>query len=80
MFENTPSKIPNRIETSQSTRFANQLTGYHTIQASTKDIRKQTLMGHSKVLKRKKRKSLVKPELHSEPYQKSQTAPVSKKL
>ena len=46
LLENTPGEIPNHIETSQSTRLANQLSGLHTIQASTKDICKQTIMGH----------------------------------
>ena len=49
-----PSNIPSHIETSQSTCFENQLTGFHTAQVSTKDISKQTLMGHSKVQKIKK--------------------------
>ena len=48
LFENTPSKILNHVETSQSDRLANKLTGFYTIQASTKDICKQNLMGHSK--------------------------------
>ena len=76
--ENIPSKIQNHIETSQSTCFANQLTGFNKIQASIKDICKQTLRGHSKVQKWKKRKSLVQPEPYSEPHQKPQTAPLSK--
>ena len=48
-FGNTPSKISNHIETSQSVCFANQLTGVYTIQVSTKDICKQTLTSYSKV-------------------------------
>ena len=64
-----PSNIPSHIETSQSTCFENQFTGFHTAQASTKDISKQTLMGHSKVQKIKKRKLLVKPESYSELHQ-----------
>ena len=42
LFEITPSKIPNHIETSQSTCLANQLTGFHTTQSSAKNICKQT--------------------------------------
>ena len=48
-FRNTPSKISNHIETNQSVCFANQLTGFYTIQVSTKDICKQTLTSFSKV-------------------------------
>ena len=48
-FGNTPSKISNHIETSQSVCFANQLTGFYTTQVSTKDICKQTLTGYYKV-------------------------------
>ena len=78
LFGNTPSKIPNHIETRQSTCFANQLTGFHTIQASTKDICKETLIGHSKVSKKKKRKSLVKPESNSELHKNSRQRPFVK--
>ena len=42
LLENTPSKITNHVEISQSICFANQLTGFHTTQASTKDIWKET--------------------------------------
>ena len=66
LFENTPGEIPNHRETSQSTRPANQLSGLRTIQAFAKDICKQTRMGHSKIQKKKNRKSLVGPESYSE--------------
>ena len=53
LFKKISRTIQSHIKTSQSIHLVNQLSGLHTIWASTKDIYQQTIMVHSKIYKRK---------------------------
>ena len=66
--QNTPSKIPNHMETSQSTSFANQLAGWvpHNTSLYQRYFQAE-VNGTFQGIKQKRRKPLVRPESYSEP-------------